>query len=407
VPHHRGTGIHHDPPARVTAARANLAIVAIAGLLGNAGMALVIPFVPLFLLHDLEVRDPASLALWTGSIAAANGVVIVFASPFWGSVGDRHGRKRMLVRALAGSATFVGLLAATTAPWQMVAARLGLGAVTGVMPTSSAILAAQTPRHQLGWALGVLASAFAVGGAVGPFVGALAAPAVGVRGVFLIAGALIAVGALLVVFGLREPPVDATVERPHVVRELRAMDGATLRAIAILIASQALLWMFFNAAQPVLALRVLELRGPDAGAITGVLFGVIGATSAVAALAQASLTRRSGYRAVAFGGVVFGAVAILAAATTADVDVLVIAGAAMGVATGTLMPSLSGLLGLRTPPRLVGTVFGMSNSATAVGFSVGPFVTGLVAASAGAAPAIAITVVPLAAMAVVLAFVRE
>ena len=53
-----------------------------------------------------------------------NGGVIM---ALWGALGDRVGRKLMIVRANMAIVVFVGLMAFVTSPWQLLALRLGQG----------------------------------------------------------------------------------------------------------------------------------------------------------------------------------------------------------------------------------------------------------------------------------------
>src|SRR5205823_5679919 len=74
---------------------------------------------------------------------------------------------------------------------------LGLAAAT-------ALVAAETPRHRVGWALGVLSSAIALGTAVGPVAGGLAAAAFGFRATFFAGSALLLCGLFPLVLLVRE-----------------------------------------------------------------------------------------------------------------------------------------------------------------------------------------------------------
>ena len=64
------------------------------------------PIMPLFL-PDLGVHSARAIGLWAGILAGVTSLVAAFASPLWGRLADRHGRKPMLLRSS------IAILAAT------------------------------------------------------------------------------------------------------------------------------------------------------------------------------------------------------------------------------------------------------------------------------------------------------
>src|SRR5256886_14643312 len=110
---------------------------------------------------------------------------MAIASPIWGILGDRFGRKPMLIRSMLGGGITVGLIFLAQSPIQLVILRLAQGATSGTVAAATALVAAETPRPRVGWALGVVTSAIALGGAIGPVVGGLAGDLFGLRLVLL------------------------------------------------------------------------------------------------------------------------------------------------------------------------------------------------------------------------------
>ena len=56
------------------------------------------PIMPLFL-PVLGVTSESAIAVWAGILNGVTSFVAAFASPLWGQVADRHGRKLMLIRS--------------------------------------------------------------------------------------------------------------------------------------------------------------------------------------------------------------------------------------------------------------------------------------------------------------------
>jgi DHA1 family multidrug resistance protein-like MFS transporter len=184
----------------------NLTALWLAEFVAIFGFSFAFPFLPLYLHQDLAVRTTHDLALWTGVIGGASGLSMTIASPVWGVLADRYGRKPMLVRAMLGGAITVGLMSIAQAAPQLLALRTVQGATSGTVPAATALAAAETPRSRVAWSMGVLSSAVALGGATAPLIGGLAAVVFGLRAVFLGAGVLLALSSLPVLLVVRESP---------------------------------------------------------------------------------------------------------------------------------------------------------------------------------------------------------
>ena len=111
------------------------------------------PIMPLFL-PVLGVRSASAVALWAGILAGITSFVAAFASPLWGRLGDRHGRKLMLLRSSVAVGLFAGLMGASSNVWQVFAARALMGVFAGFSSTAIALVAGGIPEERLGFALG-------------------------------------------------------------------------------------------------------------------------------------------------------------------------------------------------------------------------------------------------------------
>jgi MFS family permease len=363
--------------------RHNLAALWFAQLTAIFGFSFAYPFLPLYL-QELGIRQQSQLAFWTGLAGGASGLALAIMSPIWGVVADRFGRKSMLLRAMLGAALTVGLMGFARGPVDLVVLRMLQGASSGTVAAATALVASGTPRSRVGWALGVLASAIAVGSALGPVVGGLAAAAVGVRAVFWAGGGLLLLAALPVLVVVHEAPRTLTdAASGSALALLRAAAPGAVAAVIALIVCQALLQAAYVGFQPLVVLRLLQRLRTGTAAVTGLAFGAAGLASALAAVVYAAPARRFGYRRVA----VVAALALGAAELFSDLGpgvAAIIAGATLaGAFYGTLGPAISTMIGLESPSAIQARIFGFSSSATALGFAIGPFGGGLLAAQAG------------------------
>src|SRR6516162_7558620 len=128
------------------------------------------PIMPLFL-PVLGVDSASAVALWAGVLAGTTSFVAAFASPLWGRLADRHGRKLMLLRSSIAVGVFAALMGAAMNVWQIFACRALMGVFAGFSSTAIALVASQAPERRLGFALGWLSTGQLVGSLVGPLIG--------------------------------------------------------------------------------------------------------------------------------------------------------------------------------------------------------------------------------------------
>ena len=82
---------------------------------------------PLFL-PVLGVETPSAVALWSGILNGITSFIAAFASPLWGRVADRRGRKLMLLRSTLAIGGFTLLMGVAANIWQFFAFRALMGA---------------------------------------------------------------------------------------------------------------------------------------------------------------------------------------------------------------------------------------------------------------------------------------
>lgn len=379
---------HAYPVAAVEASevwRRNLVTLWFVEFLAVFGFNFASPFLSIYLKQDLGLGSPAELAVWTGLCGGAVGIAMAVASPIWGVIADRRGRKVMLLRAIAGGAVSVGLMAVARTPGQLFALCVVQGAASGTVAAATALVAAETPRRHVAHALSILTSAVALGGALGPVAGGFAIGAFGLRPMFAASGLLLFLSLLPAILVVRESPRT----EPRLGRQALPHKGAfeglartTLIAIAVLIAGQALMQFAASATGALAVLRVLRIDPVHAGTLAGIAFGAAGIATTFASLAYEPVTRRFGYRPLVGVAAILAAATLLAAAVAGSTWLLVAAVAASGLFFGAINPALYSMIGLEAPQPAHGTVYGISGSALAVGAGAGPMLTGALAAVA-------------------------
>ena len=287
----------------------------------------------------------------------------------------------MLIRAMIGGGLSVGLLALARNPLDLVILRGFQGAASGTIAATTTLVATGTPREHVGRAMGVISSAVALGSAVGPFAGGIAANYIPLRWVFLGGGVLLLVAVVPVIVGVREAPIVRRVEAGRTsMREVLQLAGpGTAVAVAVLLVSQSLIQMSWSGGQPLIALRLLELAPSGAAGVTGFAFAAAGVASAIAGVAYSRLAASTGYRTLAAAASLLAAVCLVLIGLAPTVVLVVAATFLAGLCIGAALPAITAMLGLETPAEIQGRVFGLSASATALGFGLGPLLAGTIA----------------------------
>lgn len=186
-----------------SSAARNLRVLWLGQFLVTAGLTVIVPLLP-FYLEELGCLDARDNHFWTGWTLAAPALPLVIMAPVWGRLGDRFGRKAMVVRALLGIALAVVAMALARSAFELFLCRLAQGAFGGVDDAAAAFTSTEVPDHERGRAIGTLQSATAAGALVGPLAGGFLSSYWGFAPMILVTGTLIACCAALAACTLAE-----------------------------------------------------------------------------------------------------------------------------------------------------------------------------------------------------------
>ncbi|HZO27027.1 MAG TPA: MFS transporter [Chloroflexota bacterium] len=166
----------------------------------------LIAFTPLQL-RELGL-DEAEVGVWTGILVAVTMSMALPLGPFWGVLAERFSRRAILLRTYVVLAIALLLAAwAEDLAW-MVVARAMLGFSYGVGGVITATQAMVTPPRHVGRAVATVQTAMPIAASLGPPLGALAIPLIGLRGL-LVVDAVLSLAAGVVVWLLLPEPKDA------------------------------------------------------------------------------------------------------------------------------------------------------------------------------------------------------
>jgi DHA1 family multidrug resistance protein-like MFS transporter len=146
------------------------------------------PIMPLFV-EELAGHLTGASSSLAGITLGVLGVTSAISSVYFGRLGDRKGHRTILVGCLLGSGLVYLPMALTQHPWQLIALQALFGIFAGgTIPAANAIIANVTAPERRGAIFGLMASAAAIGGFIGPLAGAGLAASVGFRATFVFCG---------------------------------------------------------------------------------------------------------------------------------------------------------------------------------------------------------------------------
>jgi MFS transporter, DHA1 family, tetracycline resistance protein len=350
-------------------------IVLTALLIDSIGFGIVLPVLP-GLIVDLGRVGLAEATRIAGYMLVVYAGAQFFAGPVLGNLGDRFGRRPvLLLSTIAFAADYLLMAAAPTLAW-LFAGRLIAGISGATYGPINAVLADVTPPEKRGATFGLMGAAFGLGFILGPAIGGLMA-GLGTRAPFIAAAALAGLNALWIFLRLRETLAEDK-RRPfrwrdsHIWGAFRPLFHAG-GAAPLLVA--AFLWQVGHIVYPATWAFWAELAlGWDARAIGWSL----AATGVAMGLAQVFVTGRliarfGEARTVVIGMVVGGLSFLAYVFVTQSWMVYVII--AFGALQGLVYPSMNALLSRMTDASRQGALMGGMASIASLAAIVGPLAT--------------------------------
>jgi len=352
-----------------------LYIMIFAQLMSSVGFSIMFPFLPRYVAF-LGSSTGTSLELLAALVFSAQALTMTLASPVWGAVSDRYGRKPMVERAAYSGAVTLALMAFVPNAEMLVLLRALQGFLTGTVSAGNALVASSVPRNRVGHAMGLLQLGLGSGVAIGPFIGGLLADAFGYRATFIVTAVLLVISGLMVTFGVKEtfvrPVRKAQEPREGMLaswkRIVRAPQVGTLYGLSFLN------WLGRNMLTPILPLFIATLPLGSGGVNTtiGLIVGVAAATGTLSAVYLGRLGDRIGHRPILIVSAVAAALLYLPQSLVTQVWQLLVLQALTGVAVGGLTPSVAALLSRYTTPGQEGLVYGLDNAIVSASRTLAP-----------------------------------
>lgn len=359
----------------------NLTVAWIGCFLTGAAFSLVMPFLPLYV-ELLGVTGHSALNIWSGLVFSITFLFSAIASPFWGGLADRKGRKIMLLRSALGMAVVMALMGLAQTIWQFLVLRALLGLLGGFIPNANALIATQMPRNRSGWAMGTLSTGGVAGALLGPLAGGLLADTYGLRMVFFITASVLFICFLLTLFCIREnfTPV-AKKEMLHAKEVFASLKSP--RLVLSLFVTTMIIQVATGSIAPILTLYVRELAGNvgNIAFISGMIASVPGMAALMSAPRLGRLGDRIGPEKILIAALLISVLLLVPMAFVQTPWQLGLLRFLLGAADGALLPAVQTLLVYNTTQQIAGRVFSYNQSFRDIGNVTGPLLGAAVSAN--------------------------
>lgn len=371
--------------------RRNLFISVFGAFTTIVGMTVLLPFLPLFI-EEMGVHDQKAVSQWSGIAYAATFFSAALVAPLWGYLGDRYGRKLMLVRASLGMSIAIGLMGLVSNIEQLVLLRLLTGLAGGYASGAAILAATQTPKEKTGWALGVLSSGIMAGNFIGPLVGGILPNYIGIRTCFFYVASVIFLTFIVTILCIRENRSLGTNWRLR--KTKKPIDRSLFtRPIIAMLFTGALLTFANLSIEPIITIYIQELHTPSGDVMfwAGLVMSMTALGCALSSTALGRLADRIGPWKVLIGAMVCCVVLVLPQAFVCSPWQLVLLRFLLGLSLGGLIPCVTAILRHLVPNYAMGTVLGLSVSSQYVGQVLGPVCGGFIGGWLGMRPVFFVT----------------
>jgi DHA1 family tetracycline resistance protein-like MFS transporter len=346
------------------------------------GFGLVIPLLPFY--GERFGASPQQVTV----LLAVFSLMQMGASPLWGRLSDRIGRRPVLMASLAASALSYLWLGLADALWMLFAARALSGACAGNIAAAQAYIADVTTPENRARGMGMIGAAFGLGFIIGPAVGGILAgndlATADLRTPGLIAAALSVVAFLGVLLVLKESrsagAVDDTPRRGRIAVLVEALGRPVLSRLLVIFFLVILAFAGMEATFALWAMRQFGW-GPEQ---VGYVFTFVGVLSAMMQGGLIGpLTRRFGEERLMTAGLILIGLGLLLLPFSHSVPSLGVAVAALAVGMGAMQPTLNSLISRRAGMDEQGAVLGITSSVGSLSRVLGPVIAGSLFAALG------------------------
>ncbi|WP_169864818.1 MFS transporter [Sutcliffiella halmapala] len=349
-----------------------------------ASATMILPFLSLFIDTFGNYSD-SYVQRWSGFIFGITFLTAFLVSPIWGRIGDKYGYKPILILTGTGIATSILLMSFVSSVHELFILRMFMGLATGFIPTSMALISAQTSKEIAGKTLGTLQTGTVTGGLLGPLLGGMLADSFGFTYTFFITAGIIYFAVILVAFGIKEKKVEPldSKEKHYTRKEVIAYIVHKPMLLKIMFLSLLIQAANFSI-QPLLALYVNELTGAaNLALLAGFAFSATGFGNLLVSRNWGKLGDKIGHEKVIVLLMFLSSLLFIPQALATSLWQLVLFRFLFGMVVGGLIPCMTAYIRTAAPLSMQGEVHGYNVSFRFLGNVIGPAMGGIISSFYG------------------------
>ena len=359
----------------------NVSIMWFANFFVAGSMTMVIPFISLYI-ESLGNFTDSYVQSWSGWVFAVTFITAFIFSPIWGRIGDKYGRKKILIMSATGLSVSLLLMGFATSVWQLFLLRFFMGIFTGFIPMSQALISTQTKKEDAGRVLGTLQTGSVTGTLMGPLLGGVLADTFGYSAAFKVVAFTIFLSAILVLFGIKEMKMKVTNKEEKISYTTKEVLLHIIQnpVLLIVMLTSALVQIAHFSIQPILSLYVAEINGlANIALFSGLAFSVTGLGNLLFARRWGVTGDKIGYIKVLIILLIIAGLVYFPIAFVTSMWQLLIFRFLLGIAIGGIDPVRMAFIRQEAPISMQGEVIGYNTSLRFLGNIIGPALGGVLA----------------------------
>ncbi|MBU5595444.1 MFS transporter [Amphibacillus sp. MSJ-3] len=355
----------------------------IANFFISGSLTMVQPFLSLYI-ATLGNYSDNQVQTWSGLIFSITFVAAFIFSPIWGKIGDRFGRKAILVAFAFGLGISLFLMGFVTSVIQLFLLRMFMGIFTGFVSMSHALIATQTSKRVAGQVLGTLQTGSITGTLMGPLVGGFLADLFGYSATFKWLAIVLFITSFLVLFGIKEFQIREE-QSPIKYTSRQVLLHILRHPMLLIIMLMSMIVQIANfSIQPILSLFVGEIHGPNHIAFfSGLAFSVTGLGNLLTARKWGRIGDQKGYIKILTILLFATAIIYFPGGFVTELWQLIILRFCLGLAFGGIIPLRIAYIRQEAPLSMQGEVLGYNTSLQFLGNMIGPILGGVISANFG------------------------